>query len=534
MLSITLPSIDYQGYLICLDLVDQEGNLLDTDTIGCDVSSDWLKFPRYGYVCDFGNKIDADAKISEMNRYHINGIEYYDWHALHHEPLPHDILQRKEFTWEDWSGRKISGTVVKKYICSARKHNMVSMAYNMIYAGTDSFVRDKNGKPTQYSHWMVYHYRDSKGKKREPFAYHMGNSPSGNGTLYFMNPLNRQWQNYIFEKEIFALDTLGFDGWHGDTIGEHGKMTDENGEPLGVDEYGNAIYEIKNTYRAFLNNAKKALGSRYLSFNPVGAQGMKQVNTSHVDVLYAEFWPWEKNEEGKDYCDYSSIVAEIEKSACESKPYSRDGKGKSLVVKAYVNEKISHTETMNAPGVLLLDAVSYAAGGSRLELGNGRHMLHTAYYPDDSVPMGEKLEKAMCWMADFVVAYENLLRDGQHTTVSRVEIDIYPYSRDGRGKTIWIYTRADDYYEIIHFINLLGTDNEWRDVSGIKKNPQEIDNLVVRYFTDREINKVLFASFSENHGISTQLNFTEGRSSFGKYIQFIVPHLSYWDVVYMH
>ena len=532
-LPVVLPTTDYQGYLICLELADEDGNILDTDTIGCDVSSDWLKFPRYGYVCEFENGTDADARIREMNRYHINGIEYYDWHALHHEPLPQDIQQRDEFTWEDWAGREISGSVVKDYIRSARKHNMVSMAYNMIYAGTDSFVRDKDGRPTEYSHWMAYHYADGPDKKREPFTYHMGDSPSGNGTLYFMNPLNEQWQKYIFAKEIFALDTLGFDGWHGDTIGEQGRMTGEHGEPLGTDKQGEAIYEIKNTYRAFLNQAKAALGNRYLSFNPVGAQGMEQVNTSHTDVLYAEFWPWERNEEGKAYRDYSSIVAEIEKSTRESKPYSCDGKGKSLVVKAYVNEKISHAGTMNAPGVLLLDAVSYAAGGSRLELGNGRHMLHTAYYPDDKVLMGAKLEQAMCRMADFTVAYENLLRDGQHTTENRVEMDRYPMSRNGRAGTIWAYTRADDRYEILHLINLLGTDNEWRDVSGRKKAPAEAEGIVIRYFTGRRIGRVCVASFSENHGMSRELEFIPGESDKGRYIQFAVPHLSYWDVIYM-
>ena len=78
----------------------------------------------------------------------------------------------------------------------------------------------------------------------------------------------------------------------------------------------------------------------------------------------------------------------------ESKPYSVDGKGKSLVVKAYINY-YKTTGTLNAPGVLLCDSAVYAAGGSRLEIGNGDHMLHVEYYPDDDIPMGEELQESI-------------------------------------------------------------------------------------------------------------------------------------------
>ena len=166
---------------------------------------------------------------------------------------------------------------------------------------------------------------------------------------------------------------------------------------------------MKDTYRQFLNAAKKALDGYYLSFNPVGAQGIEQVNTSNVDVLYTEFWPWDRDRNRVLYDSYQALVTEIERTMEESRNYSVDGKGKSLVVKAYINY-YQTTGTMNAPGVLLCDAAVYAAGGSRLEVGNGNHMLHVEYYPDDNIPMGNVLQKYMTKMSDFTVAYENLLR----------------------------------------------------------------------------------------------------------------------------
>lgn len=525
------PDMDYQGYLICLKLTDDKGNSIAQSTIGVDVSSDWVKFPRYGYLCDYEEEENTAEKIAQMNRYHINAIEYYDWHALHHEPIPAEVTKQSPGVWEDWSGREIYGETVRNYIQNAQDRNMVNMAYNMIYAGTDSFVKDADGNPTQAADWQIYFAPDNE-RGEGMFMFQMGSSPSGNGNLFFMNPLNPDWQDYIFAQEKHALEVLGFDGWHGDTVGDWGKMADVSGNPLGTGEDGQPVYEVKDTYRQFLNAAKEALASYYLSFNPVGAQGIEQVNTSNSDVLYTEFWPWDQDRDGVLYDTYQSLVTEVERTMEESKPYSIDEKGKSLVVKAYINY-YKTTGTMNAPGVLLCDAAVYAAGGSRLELGNGSNMLHVEYYPDDDIPMGDELQEAMVKMADFTVAYENLLRDGQVTTLNRVEIADYQISKDGKSDTIWTYTRTDGEYEMLHLINLLGTDNEWRDERGKKESPTYTENLNVKYYTDKEITQIYLASFSFEDGMSRALSFEQGSDSNGKYVMFDVPVLEYWDMIYM-
>lgn len=116
-----VPDTNYQGYLICLQLTDNKGNVIAQDTVGADISSDWVKFPRYGYLCDYEEEENTEEKIGQMNRYHINAIEYYDWHALHHEPLPENITRQSLGVWEDWSGRKIYGETVRDYIENAHE-----------------------------------------------------------------------------------------------------------------------------------------------------------------------------------------------------------------------------------------------------------------------------------------------------------------------------------------------------------------------------------------------------------------------------
>lgn len=526
-----VPNEDFKGYLLELGFADQKGDLPVSDTIGIDVSSSWVKFPRYGYLADFGDEVDTESKIELMNRYHINGIEYYDWHYLHHQPLADGITAENPGSWKDWAGRIISGETVKKYIQEAKERNMVNMAYNMIYAGTDTFFTDKDGNSTKANDWKL-HFAENNGRGEGNFSFYMGTSPSGNGNLFFLNPLNKDWQEHIFSEELKIFSALEFDGWHGDTVGDWGEMVTADGEPLGYQSDGTPIYLVKDTYTQFLNAAKEAMGDKYLSFNPVGAQGIENANVSQTDVLYTEFWPWDNDREGKPYDTYASLAREVERSNEDSKSISFDGKGKSLVVKAYINYYKTNG-FMNAPGVLLADAAVYAAGGSRLELGNGERMLHVEYYPDDDILMDEELTEKMRNLADFIVAYENLLRDGQWTTDNQVKVEGYAHGKEGNSDTIWTYTRADSKYEILHLINLLGTDNQWRDERSKKAAPTEISDIPVKYYTSKDIATVYIASPDMNDNRSKELSFEKGEDDNGKYIQFTVPSLEYWDMIYM-
>lgn len=527
----TAPEGDFKGYLLEIGAADKRGSIAVSDTIGVDVSSTWVKFPRYGYLHDFGKEVDEKGKINQMNRYHINGIEYYDWHYLHHQPLAEGITAEEPGMWKDWAGREIFGQTVADYISAAKERNMANMAYNMIYAGTDSFFEDSDGKPTEANKWKLYFSEDSDRGKGD-FKFRMGTSPSGNGNLYFVNPLNKQWQQHIFSETLKIFKAFNFDGWHGDTVGDWGKMVTADGEPLGFKEDGKPIYFVKDTYTEFLNSTKDILGEKYLSFNPVGAQGIENANVSSTDVLYTEFWPWDKDRKGHSYNTYESLVREVERSMEESKEKSIDGKGKSLVVKAYINYNKTNG-FMNAPGVLLCDAAVYASGGSRLELGNGDRMLHVEYYPKDQVLMDEELTEKMQAMADFTVAYENILRDGQITTENKVKIEGYAHGKEGASNTIWTYTRADDNYEILHLINLLGTDNEWRDERGKKKSPTEVSNVKITYYTNKEISKVFIASPDRNNSKTEELKYETDSDEKGRFVTFTVPELKYWDMIYM-
>jgi len=505
-----LPDADFTGYLLCLEAKDQYGGSLACCFTGVDCSSTWTRFPRYGYVWDYTASAKPEEIIGTLSRYHLNALQFYDWQYRHHQPLPPDLEG-----WRDWSGRMINGGVVREYLDQAHRRAISCMAYNMIYAANMTYLHDGSGVDAA---WRLI--RQAGGD----FTCDMDASLGDAGILQYFNPLDPNWQKYIFARENEVFANLPFDGWHGDTIGENGPMARADGSPLGYDGDGKPIRLVKDCYRAFLNAAKKAIGSKCLVFNPVGAQGIEEVYQSDADVLYAEFWPWDRSPEGELYDTYGSLHREIIRAG-------EHGRGRSLVVAAYVNYR-NESPLFNAPAVRLLDSAVFASGGARLELGNDGRMLSDEYFPSDHKKrMDPELQAAVGRLYDFMTAYENILRDGQEAVRRSAVVQGYEVSADGSPGSVWCFARADSRHEIVHFINLVGTDNGWRDTLQTKKAPVPLQSLKVRLYTDFDARSVSMASPDSCDIRLHSLAYSAGADAQGRYISFEIPSLAYWDMI---
>ena len=509
---LSLPDADGRGYALEVEALDEQQNVLTSAFTAVDVSSSWTKFPRYGYVWDFTPSADAESKADEMARYHLNGVQFYDWQYRHHRPLADGLSG-----WRDWSGRWISGDTVRAYLRAAHDRGMACMAYNMIYAANETYLTDGSGVQAD---WRLVRANGAD------FTCDMDAKLGPVGVLQYFNLLNPDWQSYIFAQENRVFEAFDFDGWHGDTIGENGPMRTADGGPLGYDADGKPIYLVKDGYTAFLNAAKAAIGDKYLAFNPVGAQGIENVNVSAVDVLYTEFWPWDRNANGRLYDDYYTLHRAI-LDACEQSG------GKSLIVAAYVNYR-NPKAAFNPATVRMLDCVVFASGGSRIELGNGGNMLSDEYFPADGKKrMDDGLRSAVGRLYDFLVAYENLLRDGQRPVSRTVRLENLPVSTDGRSDTVWCFAKADSSTEIYHFLNLTGTDDGWRDEEQTKKPPIAHENVKTRLYTDYPIRKVWLASPDGESPLPLPLEFQTGRDANGAYAEFTQPALEYWNLIFL-
>ncbi|NLJ19487.1 glycoside hydrolase family 66 protein [Globicatella sulfidifaciens] len=512
--SITLdwqaPADDFTGYLIEVELKDSDHHRIDDSVVAVDVSSSWTKFPRYGYVWNFTKDVNVAERIEKLKDYHINALEYYDWKYRHHKPVPENLDK-----WDDWSGREIYGDTVFAYISEAKQVNMVNMAYNMAYAAVSGYQEDGVEQD-----WALYFSEDNP-RGTGHFMFKMADStPTGITHLYFFDMRNKGWQDYIFKQMNKVFDVFGFDGWHSDTVGDWGEMQNAQGEK----------FSVTDTYTEFLNAAKAVIGEKYLVFNPVGAQGIENVNVSDVDVLYTEMWPWDKDRDGEYYDSYYALKKAIDRAREESG-------GKSLVVPAYMNYGYGQEnpgQFFNTASVLLTAATVYAAGGSRIELGDNGNMLCHEYFPAQSLSMTPELERKIGDLYHFIVAYQNLLRDGQMETEQTIEVLDYPNNKYGKPNTIWTYAKQDETYEIVQMINLLGvSQDDWRANDGIKETPTSVEQLELKYYYGDKPKSVWLASPDIESGRSQELTFSYDHDNQGDFIRFTIPSLEYWNMIYM-
>lgn len=504
----TPPPTDFTGYRIEVRALDQNGTTaLETAATAVDVSSDWAKFPRYGFVSRFDDAIDAATVMSKLNEYHINGIQFYDWQWQHHRPYS------PEETWPDIANRRISRNVVSALIDEAHRRNMIAMNYSLAFGAYDNYWQDGSGAEVA---WGLF--KDGNGNYT-PERQDFHPLPGGWATskLYLMNPGNAGWQQYIFAREQEAFDHFAFDGWHIDTLGRRDALWDWDGQPV----------DLAATFAPFTNNAKAALQKRVL-FNAVGGYGQDQITAgADVDFLYTELW------ENDGIRSYNDIVQQVVKARTRS--------DKALVFPAYMNRGLSQVSqpgtTFNEASVRLANAVIFAAGAAHLELGDDEGMLSTEYFPSQTLVMGVGLKRAMHDYYDFLVAYENLLRDGITDSPNKVTLDGISTSTDGARGTVWTLVKNRPGTTIVHLINLTNTpSSDWRDSIGNYPIPETLVDVPVKVYSSDALPegaRLWYASPDRDHGKAQELTYTTGSDEQGTFVTTTVPQLHYWDILWL-
>ena len=161
-------------------------------------------------------------------------------------------------------------------------------------------------------------------------------------------------------------------------------------------------------------------------------------------------------------------------------------------------------------------------------------MLSDEYFPADTKKrMKGELPGDVQRLYDFLVAYENLLRDGQRPAARNVNLSGLPVSADGKSDTIWAFAKADAQTEIYHFLNLMGTDNGWRDEKQLKKEPETQRDVKTRIYTGYPAQSVWLASPDGESIAPAALSFSAGQDEGGAYVEFTQPSLSYWNMVFL-
>ncbi|MGC1632269.1 MAG: glycoside hydrolase family 66 protein [Gelidibacter sp.] len=485
-----LPPIDdFKGYMIELvQTTNAKQTVLGTTAV--DVSSDWTKFPRYGFLSDFGNISESQriSVIENLKNYHINGLQYYDWHAKHHIPLPLDNNGSPKDTWVDLFNREVNLASVAGYIEAGHDRNMASMFYNLLFGVWQP--EDGDGFSKQ---WLIYNDR---------FHNTINSHDLGDfGKILVSNPKNEDWQNYIFTKTKDVYANLNFDGWHLDQLGERGNVYDYNGYDV----------DLKKSYNNFLTALTMQFPDKKHALNAVDQFGKNEILSTPMDFAYSEVW-------GRvQYADLVQVIIENNEASKNQL---------NTVLAAYINYE-SYEGTFNTPSVLLADATIFAFGGAHLEL--GEHMLSREYFPSNNLQMDNELKKSLKEYYDFMTAYQNLLRDGGEFNTASITSPDLGFNNwppiFGNVSTVVKRFKDRQVFQLLNF-NGVSTLN-WRDNGKIQTRPNSFYNIEMTISSNEPVSKVWFASPDYEGGASKKLEFKNNGSS----ITFTLPHLNYWSMI---
>lgn len=489
------PAEDFKGYMV--DIYEDDGKEERIyNTIAVDVSSDWTKFPRYGFLSSYGDlsKTQIGKNIEFLNRYHINGVQFYDWMHDHHRPLA-GTVDNPLSQWPDLIGRTNYLSTVKSYIDAIHGRGMKAMFYNLAFGALSNAAAD--GVEEEW-----YIFKDANRSVKD--SHHL-DSPF-RSSIYLTNPANNAWQNYLIARHNDVYRVFDFDGYHIDQLGNRGAVYDYDGNLLNLEE----------TYAPFITAMKQSRPDKRLVMNAVSQFGQSYISQNEVDFLYTEVW-----DESKTFGELANVIL-------ENNAYS-DNK-KQTVLAAYVNyAKSSSSGYVNAPGVLLTNAVIFSFGGAHLEL--GEHYLANEYFPNSNLQMKKELKEALVCYYDFLVAYQNLLRDGGEfasfnvqSANNRARFENWPASQG----TVAVTGKRFTDKEVIHLLNFSDANSmAWRDTNGTQKEPLAIIGAEIKVTVNRPVKKIWFASPDINGGAARTLDFTQAENEVG----FTLPSLKYWDML---
>lgn len=492
----TLPSIDFTGYLVDVyEIVENQEVVYGS--VAVDASSDWTVFPRYGFLSEFSSEITSEQmenRLGFLNRCHINAIQYYDWLNKHHSPLKMEGDLPANY-WKDIAKREVAFNTVKTYIEKAKEMNIASMQYNLLYGAWDDYEND--GVSSQ---WMLYSDQNHQFLNKHDLDDNWAMSD-----IFLVNPANAYWQDYIFNKTNLIYQFLDFDGWHIDQLGDRGTVYDFNGSEM----------DLTSGFRSFLNNLKERFPNKKMVLNAVDQYGQEEILQAPIDFAYTEVWS------AKSFDALSEVIRNN---------FSLSGESKNSVLAAYMNYGLSNsTGYFNTPAVLLANAVIFAFGGAHLEL--GEHMLANEYFPNNNLLMRTDLKEAIVNYYDFLVAYQNLLRNGgEFYTPDIASLDGQQSIKNWPPKSgaIAAIGKLVNEKQIIHMINFNNASTLlWRDDSGAQQYPNQIQNLKVQILTDKAVDKVWFASPDSNFGVAQSLDFTMS----GNQLTTTIPDMQYWGML---
>jgi dextranase len=431
------PPLKAAGYGAKAELRIEGGYPISQATVSFDVLPAWSAFPRYGYLTDFSaGRSDADETLATLARFHINGLQFYDWQYRHDE-----LLAPSE-AYLDPLGREMSLSSVNQLVEAAGRHGMAAMPYLAIYAASATFW---------HSHPDAALY-DQSG---QPI-------PFGENFLGLMNPAsNSSWRTHLLAECDRMLEAIPFNGLHIDQYGEPKQVWDSKQQPV----------DLPAEFANFITTARTYHPEKTILFNAVGNWPIEALATSPLDFMYIEIWPPDVQ-----YRDVARIVLEA----------VRLSSGKPVV--------IAHYLPANQPNnVMLANAVIAACGGTRIELGEAERLLTDPYFPNHQ-KISSELRENLLRHYDFLVRYGEWMQSYPLTAEQRedwTQADFQPHYVIA-DKPIWVIARQYPDGLALNLVNFNGLDTnlQWDSPHAA---PQTCEQVSLQVTLTSKPSKILWA-----------------------------------------
>lgn len=500
------PTDDYKGYMVDIYTIENGVEVIK-GSIAIDVSSDPKMFPRNGFLSEYGKMSESEINrvMDNLNRHHINYVQYQDWHYKHHMPLAGSVSAPME-VWKDIINRDCYRTTVDGYIKAGHERNMKSLFYNLAYGALSDAEEDGVNEE-----WYMF-----KDGNRGTIDTHILGSPF-KSSIYLTNPGNDGWIDYIGQKTSDVYDVYDFDGYQIDQLGGRGTLYDYHGD----------VIDYESGFTKFIKAMKNKEPEKRLVMNAVGGfGGQKIADSESTDFFYVEVWD-KPTDRGFEV---------ISNTITGQDNLDKNG-GRKTILAAYMNYdfgKIGRSY-FNTPGVLMANAAIHAWGGAHLEL--GEHMLCNEYFPNSNLTMNGELKKSMITFYDFITAYENLLRDGGNawTGVDAVsltgEINFNQWPPQ-KGNVATVGKNLDDgKTSVVHLLNYTNAIHlDWCDTNADQKEQDLIENKEIELDIDGRsgtVKSVWCASPDFDFGVARTLEFTQNSDK----IKLTLPALKYWTMI---
>jgi len=476
----TPPAEPRRGYGLDLRLETPDGKLVASCSSGFDVLDDWTQNPRYGFLVDFSpERTDGSQTLDILLRYHINGLQFYDW------MYRHDQYLTQEDPYLDPLGRRESLNTVKALIDAAHVRGMAAMPYTAVYAASIPFYE-------QHKDWALYHADGAPDFFGDNFLVIMDPRPDSSWTKHLLGEFSR------------ILAETKFDGIHLDQYGDPKVGYDAQGNSFPLDQ---PLAEMINSTKNLVTAARGNQGA--VIFNAVTNWPIQTVAPSREDVVYIEVWP--------PYTFFNELGLLILQA-------QKLGAGKPVVLAAYIDPQYK-------TNVLLNDAIIFANGAGHIELGERGDYLAEAYFPRSKVPSPE-LSAALQRYYEFTIRYQNVFgpqtQSGDHGYAGKISLDRGIETNTALTRNLVMpVVRESDGYTAISLINLLGLESgEW--AKGAVEEPTPLGNTTVKINgINRKIAQAWFSTPDSSDFALQPIPFTQTADL----ITLTIPSLKFWDLI---